>query len=175
MTASAPTHEQLRALLLDPVEDEGFDLVAVELLGRPGRWILRITIDRPAGPSDPHGGVTIDDCSRVSRMLSAVLDAEDPVPGAYKLEVSSPGMERPIQRLEDFHRFSGFRVRIRRSSGDGRKRLKGRLLGVKDGRVGVATSDGESWLGPEEIERAHLLLDPEEHRQLSGGGPEPTH
>src|SRR5688572_19785348 len=97
---------ELRRILEPVVEREGFDLVAVEVLGSTGRALLRVSIDKP-------GGITVDHCARMSRAISPVLDVEDPFPGAYELEVSSPGMERPIQRPQDFERFVGFKAKIK--------------------------------------------------------------
>ncbi len=96
---------KVRALAEEVLEQTDLSLEEVELLGSPGRLTLRVTIDSPRG-------VSINDCERVSRQLEALLDIEDPIPGSYTLEVSSPGLDRPLKRIEDFVRFSGRLVRV---------------------------------------------------------------
>src|SRR5690606_14779876 len=95
----------MRVLLEPVVEDLGYELVLVELVGS-GQRTLRLYIDAP-------GGVNLDDCESVSRQVSAVLDVDDPIAGAYTLEVSSPGIERPLVREDHFRSHVGERVRIR--------------------------------------------------------------
>ena len=130
----------------------GYDLVDLDAhAGRQG--LLRIYIDHDEG-------VDLADCELVSRQMSAFLDVEDPLPGHYVLEVSSPGVDRRLRTLEHFARFADERAQIRlRSPRDGRRKLSGRLLGVRDEHV-LIDVDGETWrLEPSEIEQAQLVGD----------------
>lgn len=155
---------QIRALVEPTVSRLGFELVAVEWSGgRQGR-ILRLSIDAPAG-------VTADHCALVSENVSPLLDAEDPIAASYHLEVSSPGIDRPVQRREDFVRFGGYRVRIQLSEGPPRRRYLG-VIGPLDGDELLLTVDGAEHRIPLDlVERAHLVLTLDEYRALS---PEPA-
>ena len=114
----------LRHMLASGVAALGFELVDAELVGSSRRPTLRVYIDGPRG-------VTVDDCADVSRQLSAILDVENPLPGSYVLEVSSPGLDRPLVDLDDFRRFSGETVKVKlREARAGRRNFKGRLEGV---------------------------------------------
>jgi ribosome maturation factor RimP len=103
--------------------------------------------------------MTVDDCAQISHSVSALLDVEDPISGAYVLEISSPGIDRPLTRPEDYDRFSGFeaRVELARPIG-GRKRFRGRLLGTGAGKVRLLTESGETELPLEYVTRAKLVL-----------------
>ena len=164
---SGPREEQQRVRdLLEPhVADEGFDLVAVQLLVVGGRRTLRLSIDRV-------GGITIHHCTKLSHVLSPILDVADPLSGAYDLEVSSPGIERPVQKKADFQRFQGYRARIRMAKGTGRQRYTGILRGVDGDLVRLETEKETFTLRFEEIDGATLLLDLEEYRLLTGVEPE---
>ncbi|MQX38370.1 ribosome maturation factor RimP [Roseospira navarrensis] len=117
----------LRTLVEPTLEDLGFDLVRLLLMGKQRR-ILQIMAERRDG--DP---ITVEDCEAISRSLSAVLDVADPIQGAFDLEVSSPGMDRPLTRRKDFARFAGFEARFESDLAvDGRRRVKGRLKGITD-------------------------------------------
>lgn len=120
---------QLRDLLESGVNAVGFAMVDAELVGHPRHPTLRVYIDGPEG-------VNIDDCAKVSRQLSAVLDVENPLSGRYNLEVSSPGLDRPLVKLDDFRRFVGETVKVRLCHAVvGRKNFTGRLMGVAGGQV----------------------------------------
>ncbi|MCA9300429.1 MAG: ribosome maturation factor RimP, partial [Phycisphaerales bacterium] len=125
---------------------------------------IRLSIDKP-------GGVGADDCALVSIRLSPVLDEADPIPGAYDLAVSSPGIERPVQRLADFQRVTGYRVRIRMEEGLPRRRYTGRLVRAGGDEV-VVHVDGEDHVLPfDAIVAAHLVLDLDEYQALADGLP----
>ena len=103
--------------------------------------------------------MTVDDCALISRSVSALLDVADPIAGAYLLEISSPGIDRPLVRREDYDRFSGFEARIELTEPfAGRKRFRGRLLGTADGKVRLATDAGEARLPLASVARARLVL-----------------
>ncbi|MGH7045912.1 MAG: ribosome maturation factor RimP [Stellaceae bacterium] len=103
--------------------------------------------------------MTVDDCALISHSVSALLDVADPITGAYTLEISSPGLDRPLIRPEDYERFRGFEVRIEllQPSG-GRKRFRGRLLGLADGEIRLAAADGEIRLPYAAVARARLVI-----------------
>lgn len=129
----------------------GYELVGVEFGGGSGDGLLRVYIDT-------EDGITVDDCATVSESLSAALDVENPIRGAYTLEVSSPGINRPLFMRTDFERFVGEQVFVRMEQPlDGRRRFKGLLLQVEDGDILVEV-DGESWRLPlAGVEEAHLI------------------
>src|SRR5262245_4788357 len=105
-------------LLAEPyVRDAGLDLIEVQFGREQGGWVLRLFIDAPPGMT--AGAVSHTDCERVSRDVSAALDVSDPIPHAYQLEVSSPGLDRPLRREQDFARFAGRSARIRLSEDKG--------------------------------------------------------
>jgi ribosome maturation factor RimP len=156
--------QQIRALAEPTVARLGFDLVAVEWgSGRQGP-ILRLSIDGA-------GGVSAQDCATVSEQLSPLLDASDPISSSYNLEVSSPGIERPVQRKQDFERFHGYRVKIRLSEGPPRRRYTGVIGPVENDEL-VLVVDGQEHRVPLDlIERAHLVLDLDEYQKLAEGTP----
>lgn len=160
--------------LVEPhVRDAGFDLVEVQSGREPSGWIVRLFIDRPppAGGGDAvgegDGGVSHADCERVSRDISAALDVADMIPHAYELEVSSPGLDRPLRRLQDFSRFAGREARIRMTEGvDGRRNFSGRLAGVEaapaagtDGVVAIVCDGRTYHLPVGDIAKANLVPD----------------
>jgi ribosome maturation factor RimP len=103
--------------------------------------------------------MTLDDCTLISHSVSALLDVADPMPGAYTLEISSPGIDRPLVRLRDYDRFSGFEAKIELDAPvDGRKRFRGRLLGTVDGDIRLATETGERRLPFAAVMRARLVI-----------------
>ena len=145
------------AAIVEPVVDDlGYRLVRVHVSGRDG-CTLQIMAERP------DGGFTVEDCETVSRAISPVLDVEDPIRKAYNLEVSSPGIDRPLVRLSDFDRWAGHEAKIELAAGiDGRRRFRGRLGGV-DGRTVLITVDVEGGarefvLPGEDIVEAKLVM-----------------
>ena len=155
----------VRELVEPAVRDVGYDLVAVEWVGGQRRPILRLSIDKP-------GGIGADDCTKVTHRVSPLLDEADPVPTAYDLEVSSPGIERPVQRLEDFRRFAGYRLRLRLEEGLPRRRYTGTLVRVTDAEIGVLVDGAEHTIALESVDSAHLLLDLEAYNELASGLPD---
>ncbi|MEJ2177604.1 MAG: ribosome maturation factor RimP [Gammaproteobacteria bacterium] len=141
--------EKLRALLEPSVESLGYELLHIEFAGSGGN-ILRLYIDAP-------GGIEIDDCESVSRQVSLILDVEDPVKNAYTLEVSSPGLDRPLVKPEHFQKFSGELAKIvMHTHVLGRRRFTGKLIEADDTQV-VLEADGESYELPyEQMESARL-------------------
>ena len=121
---------EVERIITPSLEAMGYTVVRVKYIGS-AQPVLQVMAERSA-----DGAMTIDDCAEVSRAVSALLDVEDPIAGPYNLEVSSPGLDRPLVRLEDFDRFTGFEAKVEMKDPlDGRKRFRGRLLGVADGNV----------------------------------------
>jgi ribosome maturation factor RimP len=103
--------------------------------------------------------MTVEDCAEISRAVSAILDVEDPIAGAYVLEVSSPGIDRPLTRPDDFARFAGHEAKLELNVAvDGRKRFRGRLVGLEGESVRIAAEEGECLLPLPEIRAAKLVL-----------------
>lgn len=152
----------IRTLVEPAVERLGFDLVAVEWVGDRRGAILRLSVDAP-------GGVDARDCVRVTHHVSPLLDAEDPITSAYTLEVSSPGIERPVQRAADFERFAGYRVKIRLAEGPPRRRYTGTIGPIEDGELHILVDGTEHRLPLDLIERAHLVLTLDEYQKLAEG------
>lgn len=148
----AITKAILERLLNEPVESLGYELVDIDY-SASGRGLLRVYIDLP-------GGITLDDCERVSKQLSAFLDVEDPIPGSYMLEVSSPGMDRRLRRPEHFRRFVGAEIKVELNAPqEGRRRFRGELKEAEDNHI-VLEVDGVSWELPlEAIGIAKLVPD----------------
>lgn len=145
---------RVEALIGPTVEAMGFSLVRVQILGR-SRPRLQVMAERTDGES-----MLVEDCAAISRAISVVLDVEDPIEGEYTLEVSSPGIDRPLVRLADFDRFAGFEVKVEMDLAvDGRRRFQGRLLGTDgDAVVRLRMEDGEVLLPFADIRRAKLVL-----------------
>jgi ribosome maturation factor RimP len=139
--------------MLEPgIRSLGYELVGVEYQsGGKGGGLLRVYIDSA-------DGISADDCQKVSYQVSGVLDVEDPIPGHYTLEISSPGLDRLLFRPEDFERFAGQQVKLRASSPvAGRRNFKGRLVGMRDGQVVIEQDDEEVSLAYEQVDQARLV------------------
>jgi ribosome maturation factor RimP len=118
------------------VSAHGLDLFDVELTRESQGWVVRVTIDRPGPAATPDDSVSIEDCSTVSRELSAILDVEDPLDRAYTLEVSSPGLDRPLRHEADYQRFAGRLASIVLNEPlDGQTYFNGRIQGIEEGDV----------------------------------------
>ena len=131
-----------------------FEIVLVEIKGGSNRPIVRTYIDRP-------GGVTLADCERFSKRLSVLLDVDDWIPFSYTLEVSSPGLDRPLVKEADFLRFAGKHARVRtRSPIEGQRNFKGKILGVAQSRVELELAQGrKADIAVEDIEKANLMIE----------------
>jgi len=142
--------DTLAARLAPLVEGLGYELWELEYSSGRGNGFLRLYIDAETG-------ITLDDCERVSRAVSEVLDAEDPIPGHYTLEVSSPGLERPLRTPQQFARFVGETVQVETVQAiEGRRRFKG-ALEAADATTIVVDVDGRRWALPlDGIRKAHL-------------------
>jgi ribosome maturation factor RimP len=143
--------DKLLELLMPEIESLGYELVELDVPAPGGSGVLRIYIDRDEG-------IGLDDCERVSHRVSGVLDVEDPIPGQYVLEVSSPGLDRPLRTEEHFRRQAGRLVKIVLVPGrPGRRRYKGKIVGI-DGGVLEIEVDGDGVTLPlSDIESARLV------------------
>ncbi|MBI3493047.1 MAG: ribosome maturation factor RimP [Acidobacteria bacterium] len=137
--------EQVRALAARVAGTFGLEIFDVQFRREATGMVLRVQIDRP-GPSASAGeSVSVEDCAHVSRDLSAMLDVDDLVPTAYTLEVSSPGLDRPLRRADDYRRFTGRRAKlVMREQVDGQGFFKGRLGGVDGQDVLIDADDGRT-------------------------------
>ncbi|BAN50645.1 ribosome maturation factor RimP [Metapseudomonas resinovorans] len=143
--------EQLQALLAPVVEALGYQCWGIEFLSQGRHSLLRIYIDH-------ENGILVEDCEKVSRQISGVLDVEDPIANEYTLEVSSPGMDRPLFTLEQFAVHAGELVKIKlRSPFEGRRNFQGLLRGVEEQDVVVLIEDREFLLPIELIDKANII------------------
>ena len=149
------------AEIIGPViEDMGFELVRVRLMGGKTQ-LLQIMADRP------EGGIEVDECGAISTAVSAVLDVEDPITDAYTLEVSSPGIDRPLTRLKDFEEFEGYEAKLETAEMiDGRRRFKGVLAGVEGEEVMLNVDEGTIGLQFDWLSDAKLVLTEELIREM---------
>ena len=152
LIAKAAMDKRLAEIVRPVIEDMGFELVRIRLMS--GKTpTLQIMAERP------EGGIEVDDCAQISIAVSATLDVEDPILDAYTLEVSSPGIDRPLTRLKDFETFEGYEARIETTELiDGRKRFKGVLAGVEDGEVLINLEEGTVGLQFDWLSDAKLIL-----------------
>ncbi len=145
----------IEELIAPSIEAMGFDLVRVSLSGG-GRPTLQIMAERP------DGTMTVDDCAELSRAVSALLDVDDPIKGEYELEVSSPGIDRPLVRLSDFERYAGFEAKLETHDPvpgqEGRRRFRGRIMKVIGDMVSVQCEGKLVSLAFESIASAKLIL-----------------
>ena len=153
--------EHIHALAARVASSYGLEIFGVQYRREGPGWVVRIQIDKPGPAATADDSVSIEDCARVSREVSAVLDVEDVVPTAYTLEVSSPGLDRPLRHADDYRRFAGRRAKlVMRTAVDGQTYFKGRLGGVEDGRVVIDGDDGRRHLVPiDVITRANLEVE----------------
>ena len=161
LTREAGLEARIAHIVEPAIEDLGYELVRVKVFAQNGMTV-QIMAERP------DGTMRVEDCEAISRTISPTLDVEDPISGEYNLEVSSPGIDRPLTRAKDFDRWSGHEARIELAvARDGRKRFRGTLLGVRDGTAGEMlagvqlkdTPDSpEAWLPLDDIGEAKLIL-----------------
>ncbi len=144
---------KLTNLLKPLVEDLGYEFVGLEHGSNPKNPVLVVYIDA-------NDGIAVEDCERVSREVAALLDVEDPIPGHYNLEVSSPGLDRPLFTLEQFEQFAGEIARITLyAPQEGRRKFKGKILGAEGDQVKLALDDSEVLLEMGNIAKARLVPD----------------
>ena len=153
--------ERLRTVAARVAASYGLEIFDVQFRREAPGMVLRIQIDRPGPAATSADSVSVDDCAHVSRDVSAILDVEDVVPTAYTLEVSSPGLDRPLRCADDFRRFAGRRAKlVVREKVDGQGFFRGRLAGVDGHDVLIDGEDGRSHHVPlETIKKANLEVE----------------
>jgi len=152
LIAKAAIDRRLAEIITPVIEDLGYELVRVRLMSGK-ETTLQIMADKP------DGGIEVDDCGAISTAVSATLDVEDPILDAYTLEVSSPGIDRPLTRLKDFDMFEGYDAKLETDELiDGRRRFKGILAGVEDDEVLINVAEGTIGLKFEWLSDAKLVL-----------------
>ena len=144
----------------------GLEIFDIQFRREAAGWVLRVMIDRPgeadtkARPGSPEDAVSVEDCQRVSHDLSAVLDVEEAVDRAYTLEVSSPGLDRPLRGAADYDRFRGRLAQVVTTEPvDGQKHFRGRLQGVEDGHVVLAEGSRTHRVPLSQVSRARLVVE----------------
>ncbi len=149
----ASKEQQLIDLLKPVVEALGFEFWGLEYIAQGNNSVLRVFIDS-------ENGIHVDDCALVSRQISGVMDVEDPITSEYNLEVSSPGVDRPLFTLEHFNRYVGEFVDVKlRYAFEGRRKFKGKLVGIEDGEDIVVHVDNHEYLLPiDAIDKANLIF-----------------
>ena len=152
LIAKAAIDRRLAEIITPVIEDMGFELVRVRLMSGKSTT-LQVMADRP------EGGIEVDECAKISQAIGAVLDVEDPILDEYSLEVSSPGIDRPLTRLKDFDAFEGYEAKIETTELiDGRRRFKGELAGVEGGEVLINVEEGTIGLQFDWLSDAKLVL-----------------
>lgn len=149
----ADIEEKIRAMAAQVAEGLGLEVEEIKLLGRGRRALLRVVIDKP-------GGVTLSDCEALSRDLEALLDVEDPIKGPYTLEVSSPGIDRPLKNKKDFQRNLGRLVKVlTKEKIDGRNSFLGRIAQAGESSVILDTEHGQIEISYENIQTAKVEIE----------------
>ncbi|NQV57215.1 MAG: ribosome maturation factor RimP [Rhodospirillales bacterium] len=147
------TENRIEALITPVLDAMGYNLVRLQLSDAPDA-VLQIMAER-----NDNAGMGVDDCTKISREVSAILDVEDPVDGAFTLEVSSPGIDRPLVKLEDFEKFAGFDARVDLNKNiSGQRKFRGKLLGVSGDAVEIVVGGEPKQFLFSQIRRAKLLL-----------------
>lgn len=153
---------KVEEIITPSLDAMGYRVVRVRLTGgddSPTLQVMVETLDSQVQQSLDDGGITADHCADVSRTISALLDVDDPIPSAYVLEVSSPGIDRPLVAADDFRRFAGFDARLEAQQPiDGRKRFKGKLLGLDADDIRIETDTGTFSVPVDNIATAKLLM-----------------
>jgi ribosome maturation factor RimP len=145
--------QAVRALIAPSLADIGYEVVRVMTIGAE-HTTLQIMAERL-----DEDTMTVEDCASISRTVSAIFDVEDPIIGAYTLEVSSPGLDRPLVRKKDFERYSGLEAKIELNQAlNGQRRYSGILAGYADGVVTIVTENGATNLPFEKIDKAKLII-----------------
>ncbi len=160
LVAKASMDRRIAEIIAPVIEDLGFELVRVRLMAGKTRT-LQIMAERP------EGDIEVDDCARISTAVSAILDVEDPIEDNYTLEVSSPGIDRPLTRLKDFDTWAGYEAKLETAEMiDGRRRFKGTLAGTEGSEVLIEIAEGTIGLQFDWLTEAKLVLTDELIRDM---------
>lgn len=151
---ATPLENKIAEIAAPVAEDLGLALVCVKIVGEDGN--LNVTIMA----EDNSGRLNVDDCARLSRALSAEMDVEDPINGAYRLEVSSPGIDRPLVREQDFENYIGFEAKLEADTPiqSGQKKFRGLLKGIENGNITIETDQGMAVVPFGTLKKAKLVL-----------------
>jgi len=145
--------EQISDLVEPVLYESGYELVDVEYLSERGKWVLRLYVDK-------EGGITVDDCASVSREIGPLIDIKDLIQHKYVLEVSSPGLNRPLKKEADFFRVMGKKIRVRMSVPiNGRRNFSGYLKDIREQRLYMEVEGGLITLSMAEIDKANLVYE----------------
>lgn len=140
-------------MLVQPVVEElGLELVEVQYRSENAGWVLRLIIYR-------SGGVKLEDCARISRQVSYLLDVEDVIPHKYYLEVSSPGLDRPLRTIRDFERNIGAKVKLKVSNNDVTGSFTGKIVAVKENEIELLNKTGREFVNIHDISKAKLVIE----------------
>ena len=152
LIAKTAMDRRLAEIITPVIEDLGCELVRVRLMSGKSP-LLQVMADKP------DGGIEVDDCAEISNAISAIMDVEDPISDAYTLEVSSPGIDRPLTRIKDFELFEGYEAKLETAELiDGRRRFKGELAGVEEDEVLINVEEGTIGLKFDWLSDAKLVL-----------------
>lgn len=147
------TESLIEEMAAPVIANLGLELVDVEFKKEGGNWYLRIFIDKP-------DGITHEDCQTVSKQISSLIDEKDPIAQSYFLEVSSPGLERPLKKIEDFAKYVGSMVNISTfTSLDGQKSFQGKLAGVEEGNIVLTIKEKRLLIPFDKISSARLAIE----------------
>lgn len=151
----SPLEQKITKLITPVIDDLGYEVVQVRVLGTTKMQTLQILAEDPK-----TGLLDLKGCEVISRAISAHLDVEDPISSAYQLEVSSPGMDRPLTRLKDFSNFENFEASIETEipSDNGQKKFRGRLKGINDNVISIETDEGLETIAFDNISKARLVV-----------------
>ncbi|MEM9433506.1 MAG: ribosome maturation factor RimP [Pseudomonadota bacterium] len=152
LIAKAAIDRRLADIVTPVIDGLGYELVRIRLMGGKTE-VLQVMAEKP------EGGIEVDDCAKISTALSAILDVEDPIAGEYSLEVSSPGIDRPLTRLKDFETWEGYEAKLETDELiDGRRRFKGQLAGTENDEVLITIEEGTIGLKFDWLTDAKLVL-----------------
>ncbi len=153
-----PLEQRLNTYAKPVIEDLGFDLVQIKVLGEGTTQNVQVMAEDPTTKR-----LGVDDAAKISRAISAVFDVEDPIKGAYRLEISSPGIDRPLVRLEDFETYEGFEVKLESAMANenGQKRFRGILKGLDGENIQIETDQGDATVPFSNLTKAKLVMNDE--------------
>ena len=152
---TTPMESKIAEIVRPVVTDLGLELVCVRIIGEKGGQNVQVMAEDPATKK-----LGIEDCTKLSKAISTLLDVEDPIQGAYRLEVSSPGIDRPLLKIDDFETYAGFEAKLETDMPNetGQKRFKGVLKGIKDQKVLIDTEQGSAEIPFGSLTKAKLVL-----------------
>lgn len=152
---TTPMESKIAEIVRPVVTDLGLELVCVRIIGEKGGQNVQVMAEDPATKK-----LGIEDCTKLSKAISTLLDVEDPIQGAYRLEISSPGIDRPLLKIDDFETYAGFEAKLETDMPNetGQKRFKGVLKGVKDQKILIDTDQGSTEIPFGSLTKAKLVL-----------------